>query len=276
MRVRALLRGRRCRWRTRRHRVRVRAALGGRLSLCPPLVHDRSWTRVWREAGCIIFSAAALCTSGRLLLADHEASDCARTGRCGSIVLSAPLPISQTEHRLGLRQFCRMCRRTLGVGDGHPLCAPSCPYPSAARTQPISEAPPRAAGADGQPLQAVHAHCVGPSRPPSTPPEHPRPSAWRPRPTRPPTPSRQGLSRPERRPGPCRPSSPPRQGPRSADWRPPPQRPPSPLRQGLLSPDWRPGPCLPPSPLRQGLRPPDWWPGPCRPSNPPLQGQGLS
>ena len=38
MRVRALFRGRRCRWRPRRHRVRVCAALGGRLSLCPPLV----------------------------------------------------------------------------------------------------------------------------------------------------------------------------------------------------------------------------------------------
>ena len=38
VRVRALFRGRRCRWRPRRHRVRVCAALGGRLSLCPPLV----------------------------------------------------------------------------------------------------------------------------------------------------------------------------------------------------------------------------------------------
>jgi len=49
VRVRAIFRRRRCRWRPRRHRVRVHAALGGRLSLCPPLVHDRSWTRVRRE-----------------------------------------------------------------------------------------------------------------------------------------------------------------------------------------------------------------------------------
>jgi len=63
------------------------------LSLCPPLVHDRSWTRVRREAGCITFMAAALCTSGRLSLAAYEVSDCERAGRCGSMVLPAPRPI---------------------------------------------------------------------------------------------------------------------------------------------------------------------------------------
>jgi len=236
--------------------------------------HDHFWTRVRRKAGCLTFLAAALCTSGRLSLAAHEASDCVRTGRCGSMVLPAPRPISKTEHRRGLRQFCRMCRRTLGVGDDHPLCAPSCPCPWAARTRPISEAPPRAAGAEAPAPQAVHPPCLGPlpSGPPSPHLQDPRPSAWRPPPTRPPSPSRQGPGPPDRRPGPCRPPSPPLQGPRSSEWWPPPQRPPSPLRQSLRPPEWRPPPQRPPSPLRQGLRPPDWRPPPQRPPSPPRQG----
>ena len=41
-------------------------------ALCLPLVHDRSWTRVRREAGCLTSLAAALCASGRLALAAHE------------------------------------------------------------------------------------------------------------------------------------------------------------------------------------------------------------
>jgi len=36
-------------------------------------------------------------------------SDCARTGRCGSMVHPAPRSISKTERRRGLRQFFRMC-----------------------------------------------------------------------------------------------------------------------------------------------------------------------
>jgi len=41
-------------------------------SLCLPLAHDRSWTRLRREAGCLTSLAAALCASGRLSLAAHE------------------------------------------------------------------------------------------------------------------------------------------------------------------------------------------------------------
>ena len=239
MRVRALFRGRSCRFRPRRHRVRVCAGLGGRLPLCPPLVHDRSLKRVRREAGCITFLAAALCTSGRLSLAAHEASDCARTGRFGSMVLPAPRPISKLERRRGLPQCFRMRRRTLGVCDNHPLCPPSCPCPWASRTRPISEAPRQAAGDEAPPPQALNRPCFGslPSRPPSPHRQDPRPCAWRPPPTRPLSPSRQSPGPPDRRPRPCRPPSSPRKGPRSSDWRPPPQRPQSLFRQGLRFPD---------------------------------------
>ena len=75
----------------------------------------------WRKAGCLTFLAAALCTSGRLSLAAHEVPDCARTVRCGSVVLSALRPISKPKRRCGLQQFCRLCRRTLGFGDDHVL-----------------------------------------------------------------------------------------------------------------------------------------------------------
>jgi len=237
----------------------ARASCSWRPSLSVPAAgHDRFWTRVRPKAGCLTFLAAALCTSGRLFLGAHEAWDCARTGRCGSMVLPAPRPISKPERRRGLRQLCRMCRRTLGVGDDHPLCASSCLCPWEARTRPISEAPPRAAGAEAPPPQAVNPPCLGPlpSGPPSPHRQEPRPSAWRPPPTRPPIPSRQGPGPPDRWPGPCRPPSPPRQGPRSSEWRPPPQRPPSPLRQGLRPPESRPPPQRPPSPPRQGLVPP--------------------
>jgi len=272
--VRARFLGGCCRWRPQRHRVRVRAALGGRLSLWPPPVHDRSWTSVRREAGCLTCLAAALCTSGRLSLAFHEASDCARTGLFGNMVLRAPRSISKTERRRGLRELCRVCRCTLSVGDDHPLCAPSFPFPCAARTRPISEAPSRAAGADAPPPRAVNPPCLGPlpSRPPSPQCQDPRPFAWRPPPTWPPSPFRQGPGLHDRRPGPCRPPSPPCQGSRSSEWRLLLQRPPSALHQGFRSPDWRPGTCRPPSSPRQGLRPPDWRPGPCRPPSRPRQG----
>ena len=41
-------------------------------SLCPPLLHERSWTTVQWKAGCLTSLAAALCASVRLSLAAHE------------------------------------------------------------------------------------------------------------------------------------------------------------------------------------------------------------
>jgi len=68
VRVRELFRGRRCRWRPRRHRVRVRAVLGGRLYLCPPPVttvfgrgcgRRRAASPFWRP---LCAQAAAFCS----------------------------------------------------------------------------------------------------------------------------------------------------------------------------------------------------------------------
>jgi len=155
----------------------------------PPLVHDRPWTRVRQEAGCLTFLVADLCTSGRLSLATQEVLDSVRTGSCGSMVPPAPRPISKTQRRRGLRQLYRMCRRTLGVCDDHLLCTPSRPYPWAARTQPTSEPPKRAAGAEAAPPQAVHPPRLGPlpSRPPSPNRQDPRPPACQPPLRRPPS-----------------------------------------------------------------------------------------
>jgi len=151
VRVPALFRGRRCLWRPRWHRSRVRAALGGRLFSVPA-----AGTRPFLEEAAAgggqphLFGGRFVrkqppfpgCPRGPLrevgdLRQGARVSGCAVTGRCGSMVHPAPRPISKTERRRGLRQFCRMCRRTLGVADENPLCAPSGPCPWAARTQPI-------------------------------------------------------------------------------------------------------------------------------------------
>jgi len=202
VRVRALFCGRCCRGGGGSPVCACVPLLSAGFSLCPPLVHDRSWTSVRREAGCSTFLAAAFGTNGRLSLATHEVPDRARTVRCGSRVLPAPLPNSITERRRGLLQFCRMCPRTLGVGHDHLLGALSCPCPWASRTWLISEAPSRAAATEAPPTQAGHLPCLGPlpSRPPSPHRQDPRPPGWRPPMTWSPSPSCQGLGPLDRRP----------------------------------------------------------------------------
>jgi len=199
-----------CCGRPRRRPVRVRATLGGELCLCLLLVHDRSLTTWWREAGCLTSLVVAVCTSGRRLfkstcprgpLREFETlrvglrvRDRASTGRCCSMLLPAPSPIARTKRRRGLRQSRRMCRSTFGVGDDHPLCELSWPCPRAARARPISEAPSRATAVEELPPQAVHPPRLSPlpSRAPSPHRQVPRPPAWRPPPTRPPSPFLQG------------------------------------------------------------------------------------